>query len=152
MDATKPANRDHALYMLDLNVTYVLAGANIAFEVFDGDVIVLDMDNGKYYSFSDGGSAAWMALVAGVAPRDMIGSSSHGEALPGFVERLRDHGLIETKPGLAPAPLGPDVIAALSGAKEVPDFTVFDDMADLFVADPIHDVEEPHGWPVVKQA
>jgi hypothetical protein len=138
--------------MLDLNVTYTVAGPDVAFEVFDGDVIVLDMGNGKYYSFSDGGSAAWLALVAGVAPRDILASFNHGEALPAFIENLCGLGLMVAQPELTPASLDPDLIATLSGATEAPDFTVFDDMADLFVADPIHDVEEPQGWPVVKQA
>lgn len=137
---------------LDLNIVYAVAGSDVAFEVFDGDVIVLDMGNGKYYSFSDGGSAVWLALVAGVAPRDIMVPLGHGEALPGFVEKLCGAGLIEARADLPSASPDPDLVAALSGAGEAPDFTVFDDMADLFIADPIHDVEEPQGWPVVKQA
>ena len=39
----------------------------------------------------------------------------------------------------------------LSAAREKPDIFVFDDLADLFLADPIHDVEEPVGWPAVKK-
>ncbi len=138
--------------MLDLNTPYAISGSDIAFEVFDRDVIVLDMGNGKYYSFSDGGSAVWMALVDGVAPRDIVAFFSHGETLPSFVESLCDLGLIEARLDLPPVAPGPDLVAKLSDAKEAPDLTVFDDMADLFVADPIHDVEEPQGWPVVKQA
>lgn len=137
---------------LDLNVTYAVAGKDVAFEVFDGDVIVIDMGSGKYYSFSDGGSSVWLALVAGVAPRDIMAPLSHGEALPGFVQKLYGAGLIEARADLPPALPDTDLVAALSGARDAPDFTVFDDMADLFIADPIHDVEEPQGWPVVKQA
>lgn len=138
--------------MLDLNVAYAVAGPDVAFEVFDGDVIVLDMGNGKYYSFSDGGSSVWLALVAGVAPRDIMALSSHGEALSGFVEKLCALGLIKARADMPTLSPDPDLVATLSAAKEAPDFTVFDDMADLFIADPIHDVEEPQGWPVVKQA
>lgn len=138
--------------MIDLNVAYAVASPDIAFEVFDGDVIVLDMGNGKYYSFSDGGSSVWLALVAGVAPRDIMALSSHGETFPGFVQKLCGLGLIEARADLPLPSPGPDLVAALAGATEAPDFTVFDDMADLFIADPIHDVEEPQGWPVVKQA
>lgn len=143
-------NTPHSLP--DLNVAYAVAGPDVAFEVFDGDVIVLDMGNGKYYSFSDGGSSVWLALVAGVTPRDIMVPFSHPEALPGFVERLCGAGLIEARADLPPASPDPDQVAALAGVREAPDFTVFDDMADLFIADPIHDVEEPQGWPVVKQA
>ncbi|TIX09696.1 MAG: PqqD family protein, partial [Mesorhizobium sp.] len=30
--------------------------------------------------------------------------------------------------------------------------SVHDDLADLIIVDPIHEVEEPLGWPAVKQA
>ncbi|RST87202.1 PqqD family protein [Aquibium carbonis] len=138
--------------MNNLNSAYAVAGSDVAFEVFDGDVIVLDMGNGKYYSFSNGGSAVWVALVAGVAPSDIANHSAHGEAVPGFVKQLHDLGLIEARPSLLPVAADSDQIAALAAANEAPDLRIFDDMADLFLADPIHDVEEPQGWPVVKQA
>ena len=37
------------------------------------------------------------------------------------------------------------------GPQEKPEVAVFDDLADLFKADPIHDVEENAGWPLVRQ-
>jgi hypothetical protein len=44
-----------------------------------------------------------------------------------------------------------ELLEKIRSAKEKPDLFVFDDLADLFKADPIHDVEEPAGWPVVKR-
>jgi hypothetical protein len=44
-----------------------------------------------------------------------------------------------------------ELLEKIRSAKEKPDLFVFDDLADLFKADPIHDVEEPAGWPVVKK-
>jgi len=37
-------------------------------------------------------------------------------------------------------------------AYERPDVQVFDDLADLILLDPVHDVNEQFGWPVVRDA
>lgn len=137
---------------LDLAVPYAPASPDIAHESFDGDVVVVDLANGKYYGFSDSGSAIWLALADAAAPGDLAGLSRFGDAVPGFVRRLCDHGLLVARPDQPPSPVGAAAAARLRSSAESPDVTVFDDMADLFIADPIHDVDEPSGWPVVKQA
>lgn len=136
----------------DLTVPYAVANPDITFESFDGDVVVVDLGNGKYYSFSDCGSAFWEALMAGVVPGDLVAPSSFGDEVPGFIAKLCDLGLLSARPEVAPASLDPSLSKKIAAAAEAPEVSVFDDMADLFVADPIHDVEEPEGWPVVKRA
>ncbi|WP_187970889.1 PqqD family protein [Aquibium microcysteis] len=136
----------------DLSVPYAVANQDIAFESFDGDVVVVDLGNGKYYSFSDGGSAVWESLMAGVAPAELVTTSSFGGEIPAFLATICDYGLLVPRPEVAPVPLSASLADQVSRAKEPPDVSVFDDMADLFVADPIHDVEEPEGWPAVKRA
>ena len=136
----------------DLNVSYAVANPDIAFESFDGEVVVVDLRNGKYYSFSDSGSILWEGLAAGTVPADLISNTPFGMEIPTFLARLCEAGLLAVAPGAARSPLDAALTARLSAAVEAPDVTVFDDMADLFVADPIHDVEEPEGWPVVKRA
>jgi hypothetical protein len=47
----------------------------------------------------------------------------------------------------------PDALrAALAATSEPLNVSIHDDLADLIVVDPIHEVEEPLGWPAVKQA
>lgn len=133
---------------------YDVASADIVSESFDGDFVVLDLSCGKYFSFSDSANVIWDAVSAGVAPADLIHKTSGTTSaeLEAFVGKLVGYGLItERKPGY------PIVAAAayadrLAATTEKPDVTVFDDLADLFMADPIHDVEEPIGWPAVRQA
>lgn len=137
---------------VDLQIPYAPASQDIAHESFDGDVVVVDLANGKYYSFSESGSAIWLALGEAATPGDLIALGTFGSAVPAFVRRLCECQLVVPRPDLTPAPLSPVLAQRLLNAPEAPDLTVFDDMADLFVADPIHDVDEPSGWPVVKQA
>lgn len=136
---------------IDLGVPYAPASSDIAHESFDGDVVVVDLENGKYYSFTRSGSAIWLALVEAATPADLIEHGAFADAVPEFVQRLCRYRLIVARPDVASAPLSAACAERLRNSIEAPDVTVFDDMADLFVADPIHDVDEPSGWPVVRQ-
>ena len=135
----------------DLRVAYAPASPDIAHESFDGEVVVVDLVNGKYYSFSDSGSAIWIGLAEAVTPSDLADLCPFGDAVPAFIQQLCASDLLVARPDLPPAPPSAALAEQLRNAKEKPDLKVFDDMADLFMADPIHDVDEPSGWPVVKQ-
>jgi hypothetical protein len=135
---------------------YAVASKDIVFESFDGEAVVLDLSNGKYFGFSDSGSAIWQALSSGVGTQALIGSVAgsatiDAAALEAFVAQLVDFGLLAPSDA-TPRPLPDGFPAALAVAKEPLDVSVHDDLADLIIVDPIHEVEEPLGWPAVKQA
>lgn len=136
-------------------VQYALASDDIVSESFDGDFVVVDLNFGKYYSFSDAGNVIWDALVSGVAPAELLDGSAGitPVELESFIEILVGHGLISSvaSPDAAAAPDASAFAQRLAGASEKPEVAVFDDLADLFKADPIHDVEENAGWPLVRQ-
>ncbi|MGX5841709.1 PqqD family protein [Mesorhizobium sp. ArgA1] len=136
---------------------YAVASKDIVFESFDGEAVVLDLSNGKYFGFSDSGSRVWQALSSGVGAQALVEASAGGAAtigladLDSFIARLVDFGL------LAPAetpeqPLSTALAAELAATSEPLKVDVHDDLADLIIVDPIHEVEEPLGWPAVKQA
>lgn len=132
---------------------YTIAGRDIVSESFDGDIVVLDLNSGKYFSFTDSGCAVWEALAAG-APLDMLLPAGAGYSiadLQGFLDKLLDHRLLAVRRDATDTSLSEKFAGKVRAATEKPDLFVFDDLADLFKADPIHDVEEPAGWPVVKQ-
>ena len=131
---------------------YAVASKDIVFESFDGEAVVLDLSNGKYFGFSDSGSAVWQALSSGVSTQALIAVATiDAAALEAFVAQLVELGLLAPS-GATPQPLPGDFPAALAAAKEPLDVSVHDDLADLIIVDPIHEVEEPLGWPAVKQA
>lgn len=138
-----------------MEVQYALASDDIVSESFDGDFVVVDLNFGKYYSFSDAGNVIWDALVSGVAPAELLDGSAGitPVELESFIETLVGHGLISSvaSPDAAAVPDASGFAQRLAGASEKPEVAVFDDLADLFKADPIHDVEENAGWPLVRQ-
>ncbi|TPN89919.1 PqqD family protein [Mesorhizobium sp. CU2] len=129
---------------------YAVASKDIVFESFDGEAVVLDLSNGKYFGFSDSGSAVWQALSSGVSMQALTGMVD-AAALEAFVARLVEFGLLAPSDA-PPQPLPDNLPAALAAAKEPLNVSIHDDLADLIIVDPIHEVEEPLGWPAVKQA
>ena len=136
---------------------YAIASKDIVFESFDGEAVVLDLSNGKYFGFSDSGSRVWQALASGVDAQAVTRATAGGGTtialadLERFIARLLDFGLIV--PAETPAqPLPDNLKAELAATSEPLKVDVHDDLADLIIVDPIHEVEEPLGWPAVKQA
>ena len=88
---------------IDLRVPYAPASPDIAHESFDGDVVVVDLENGKYYSFSQSGSVIWLALAGAATPGDLAGEGAFADAIPEFVRRLCEQGLVVARPDIAVA-------------------------------------------------
>lgn len=136
---------------------YAIASKDIVFESFDGEAVVLDLATGKYFGFTDTGSCLWGALSSGVSPEDLVGAATRsGQVsaadLDAFVARLLEFGLLAPAAGQAAQPLSQALVAQLANAAEPAQVDIHDDLADLILVDPIHEVEEPQGWPAVKQA
>jgi hypothetical protein len=126
------------------------------FESFDGDAVVLDLGQGRYYGFSDSGSQVWQALAMQVPPAAIVGHPCAGYALTEadlntFIARLLGFGLLAESPDARPAPMPAALAAALQSAREPLSVDMHDELADLLLVDPIHDVEEQAGWPIRKQ-
>lgn len=137
-----------------LNSRYALPGAGVVSEAFDGDIVVLDLDSGRYFSFSDSGCAFWEALVEGIAPRAILrdGDIYTAEDVQNFLQQIVEFRLLVAVTEDATSELSDAIATKLSDAKEQLEISVYDDLADLFLFDPIHEVEEEAGWPAVNKA
>jgi len=132
---------------------------NIMHETIDGEVVVVNLDNGTYYSFDGVGGQIWELLGEG-ATLDALQArlAAHYQGVPAqiadsvarFLARLRDEGLVRVGDGEAGAAAGP--VAAGNGERPVfaePDLQKYTDMEALLLADPIHEVDDA-GWPNLK--
>lgn len=134
---------------------YSVASKDIVFESFDGEAVVLDLSSGRYFGFSDTGSKIWLALSSGIDAKALIGLATgtgpiESVELEAFISQLVELGLLV--PSSVPArPMPGDLPAALAASSETLSVSIHDDLADLIIVDPIHEVEEPLGWPAVKQ-
>jgi Coenzyme PQQ synthesis protein D (PqqD) len=134
--------------------------SRVVFETIDGEVILIQLERGNYYSLSGSGRAAWELICAGLTPEAVSErlkaryAADNGEipaAIDALVEQLLAEGLVEPN-GAAPAPNGTtaaDGTGAQEGDFQPPKLEKYTDMQDYLLIDPIHDVSEA-GWPSVK--
>lgn len=128
-------------------------------DTIEGEVIVIDLDSGTYYSLRETSAEIWHCIKAG-ADEASIGDSlaeryaASGEEIASAVSRLVDElaaeRLIEeAAEGAAPAE---PVSAPPAHNGRVPFIAPVlekhTDMQDLILLDPVHDVTEA-GWPYV---
>ena len=74
------------------------------------------------------------------------------DAICKFVGQLLSFELLKENPEAQSSPMDPAMAQSLAKEGEKPSIEFYDDLADLIVADPIHDTEESAGWPHVRPA
>jgi Coenzyme PQQ synthesis protein D (PqqD) len=130
---------------------------NVIHETIEGEVILIDLKTGTYYSLRDAGATVWQAIDQGAGEEGIaaqLGSryeASEGEirdAVRRLLAELEREGLIraeegETAPAAAPS-------GSANGAARLP-FAApvlekHTDMQDLILLDPVHEVGA-EGWP-----
>jgi hypothetical protein len=134
---------------MDSADTFVLRDSDIAAEDFDGEFVVLDLTVGRYFSLAGGAAIVWRALAGGHALGAAEAAFAEGDprrrAVTQLAEQLVAHQLLKAGAG-APDP-DAAVLAELALSPGPFEIEVFDDLADLLLADPIHDVDAEAGWP-----
>jgi hypothetical protein len=139
---------------MDLSKRFRVNTPDVLDETVDGEVLIVNLESGCYYSSTGSGDDVWRMIAGGAtpaeaakalaanydAPRDIVEA-----AVTRFVdELLGEQLLVEAAVGSAePA------IMQLKGAGGefiAPVLQKYTDMQELLVLDPVHDVE-PSGWP-----
>jgi Coenzyme PQQ synthesis protein D (PqqD) len=129
---------------------------NVIYETIEGEVILIDLATGTYYSLRDAGAAVWQALERG-ADEGEIGAELERryegspeemrEAVRRLLAELEREGLIRARDGEAEPAGGP---APVDGGARVPfrapALEKHTDMQDLILLDPVHEVGA-QGWP-----
>jgi hypothetical protein len=132
-------------------------------EVIDDEAILIDLETGSYFSLVGSGALIWSAIEHGATVDEMVAAldavcggvpSDAGLQVAAFVGDLRDSHLIVAGASAAPAVPPPAPAGPISSAGphtfEPPAITRFDDMQELILLDPIHEVDPSEGWPRAK--
>jgi Coenzyme PQQ synthesis protein D (PqqD) len=129
-------------------------------ETIDGEVIIINLATGNYYSVKGSGADVWdivqsspgtdVSEIATVVarrfdhPREAI-----EEEVARFLDELKREELVAELDGALPVAAGADRADAIEdGAKtfEPPLLEKYTDMQDLVLLDPVHEVDAA-GWP-----
>lgn len=124
----------------------------ITHELLEGEVIAINFETGVYFSLRGSASRIWQRLANSPCGAEELCEQFTGtqdssrEEIARFLQELNQEGLL---------------VAALAGNEtsstpengdaipyEPPVFEKFDDMSELLLADPIHEVDAS-GWPNV---
>jgi len=105
----------------------------------DGEVVIIHLGTGVYYSIRGRGVGLWEGAAAG-ATADRLSQLAPNEAAS-FLTELEIEGLIERI-----SKGNENWLANGEPASEPPVLERFTDMEDLLLLDPVHEVDD-QGWP-----
>jgi len=135
--------------------TFRVNSPGVAWEDFQDEVIIVNLESGAYFSTREVGAEIWRrvadgmplaALESALAASYDVDAVVLSEALTGFVATLREEGLLVPAPTAASSTGHPAPAPATKLAFVAPKLDAYSDMQDLLLLDPIHEVDES-GWP-----
>ena len=120
---------------------------------FDDEVILANFETGVYYSLAETGADVWIGLKSGATADEIVvklatfyatGADDIKPSVESFIGQLLTEKIILPRSDLvSPEQWSPQFSKSFSQ----PVLSRFDDLRDLLLLDPVHDVGEP-GWPV----
>ena len=134
--------------------SYEISSPDVVAEVFAGEVVVLNLENGKYFSLRGLSAQLWAVIMEGYTPHH-IPEYLHGkqhmraQASDTFLQSLIDEKLIRECERVHELSSSIEDLLAVNADEdqEQPVLEIYDDMAELILSDPIHEVDEDVGWP-----
>lgn len=133
---------------------FVFNSDGFAAEIFDTEIVVLNLMDGTYYALGGSATEIWPLLssrqpvehIAGEIERiHEIAANEAADAVRSFSASLVLDGILNR----ADAASEKITMTALLGTFVPPTFEKNADMQDLLTLDPIHDVNPEKGWPVI---
>ena len=136
--------------------SYRVNEPDVIHQLFDREVVVVDLRNGSYYSLSESGGAAWLAFGSGGALVDDV-----ARLLTTLYTVPRDVAVRDLQAFIAELTTRDLIIACTSGGVTVeaakkatptaayspPELRSYNDLQELFLLDPVHEVDAAAGWP-----
>lgn len=137
---------------------------NVIHETIDGEVVIVNLEKGHYYSMSNTGAEIWSGITTGLSIEELVQKlcaqyiSEDGTvetATKNFIAELEREAMIVPVKNESQGNLSGNEKPTPSGQTQKETFTppVFEkytDMEELLLLDPIHEVDET-GWPAQKK-
>lgn len=142
---------------LERSLRLTVPTERIAADVVDGEAVIINLDTGSYYTTEGVGCDVWVLLASGMTLGQTLDQLSSRYEVPdddlltdyvdSLVGVLLREGLmteaVDASPTAMADPLPP---TAARIPFEPADFVSYDDMRQLLLLDPVHEVDE-RGWP-----
>jgi hypothetical protein len=127
--------------------------SRIVYDVLDGQVLIIRSDTGAYYSLDGTAAEVWVAIMGGADEAGVVealcqryptAAADIETDVAAFLDQLLAESLLVE--GEVPADEVEEAAIAASPHWAPPALEAFNDMRDLLLFDPIHEVG-PEGWP-----
>ncbi len=129
---------------------------SVIFEDFGDETILIHLDTGFYYSLDATGMTLWGLFSRGFtldeactrldAVYEQEGTTLR-DAASSFLDRLHEEGLLRESPATEAPEQSAPVESGPRTRFVAPRLSRFEDMEQMFLLDPVHDVTE-QGWPM----
>lgn len=138
----------------DGSVRFAVTSPNTVADEFDGEVVIVNLLTGTYFSTTGTAALVWRLVMAHASIDEIVqalgtlkGSLDHDVSADvyAFLRQLDEGGLI-VRAGVSEMTT-PQVDAAL--AYTAPALEVYSDLQDILLLDPVHDVNA-EGWPIAR--
>ena len=139
---------------------YQVNSSKVVAETIDGEVVIVNLEKGDYYSLVSSGAQIWGKIEQNLPLpqilQQMIAEYDDTEEnitknVTGFIDILKSEGLVLTEAFEGQSDSAQIVDNGSEKLKfEMPTLEKYTDMEELLLLDPIHEVDEQQGWPNVK--
>ena len=134
---------------------FAVRDRQVIHRIIDDEVVMIDLETGNYFTFRGSATRMWACIEAGMSPRETLEHLQESfEGEPSVMEQglrwLLDQLLEENLIVPTDEPPRRSVSLASEGDRQDysdPAFERYDDMADLILLDPVHEIDQEEGWP-----
>jgi hypothetical protein len=129
---------------------------DVVHETIDGETVIVNLENGVYYSLRKSGVDVWNLIETGANLDELTsGLLERYEGSPELVRKsitellvaLQQEGLVQVSSTRRTPGETPQALTGAGKSKfEQPLFEKYSDLQELLLLDPIHEVDE-EGWP-----
>jgi len=131
------------------NEAYKLAEPEVVVEEFQEGLIVLNLSTGMYFDLGERLIPLFNYIVEGVCVADLCDALEEAEtgasaSTKKILKRMLEQGLfITSEPSITN--IDKDIVNKILSAGQKYHFGINDDLAELIIADPIHDIDPESG-------
>lgn len=129
--------------------------AQVMSEVLDGEAVIIDLGSGRYHAASGAGATVWQAVSAGSSMEGILAEVARlhtavpqdaADQIRRFIDQAVAAGLVVEENGEQAPPSIAGTPAAATTPWSTPVLESHNDLEDLLLLDPVHEVTEA-GWP-----
>jgi hypothetical protein len=132
----------------------------VVYEEYESEIIAINLDSGAYYSLVGASAKLWKLICAGASIGQLteyfsaahaVDPQSMARDVDAFLRRLQSESLVVDADCAPSGTLSLDPPSGNKTAFAGFDMSIYTDMRDLLLLDPVHDVGDS-GWPAESKA